>query len=133
MDVMGKMLLLSAIHGLRVDYTAIIRYEAGLDRLEVRLGKAHRAWNSAGGLLAGSLVGLVEAMYILGGASTGEYGALLYATILYGILGAGGGAGIGGGVWIGSVIKLRFADFRIYSLAFLGILCGLASSSRAMS
>jgi arylsulfatase A-like enzyme len=64
-------------------------------------------------------------MYILGGASTGEYGALLYATILYGILGAGGGAGIGGGVWVGSIVKLRFADFRIYSLAFLGILCGL--------
>ena len=57
----------------------------------------------AGGLIAGAIVGLGEAMYILGGASTGEYGALLYSTVLYGILGAGGGAGMGVGL-----VVLRF-------------------------
>ena len=58
-------------------------------------------------MIAGALVGLSEAMYILGGASTGEYGALLYATVLYGILGLCGGIGIGGGLWVLSLVKLR--------------------------
>ena len=79
----------------------------------------------AGGLLAGALVGLAEAMYILGGASTGEYGALLYATVLYGVLGAGGGMGIGGGFWVLSLLKLRLAEHRVYALSFLAILCGM--------
>lgn len=76
-------------------------------------------------MIAGALVGLSEAMYILGGASTGEYGALLYATVLYGILGLCGGIGIGGGLWVLSLVKLRFADDRVFTLGFLGIFCGL--------
>jgi len=79
----------------------------------------------AGGVIAGAIVGLAEAMYILGGASTGEYGALVYATVLYGILGACGGAGIGGGVWVLSLIRLKLSDDRGYALSFLGILCGM--------
>ena len=78
-----------------------------------------------GGMLAGALVGLAEAMYILGGASTGEYGALVYATVLYGILGACGGAGFGGGFWVLSLLKLKLASHRVYALSFLGILCGM--------
>lgn len=76
-------------------------------------------------MIAGALVGLSEAMYILGGASTGEYGALLYATVLYGILGLCGGIGIGGGLWVLSLVKLRLADDRVFTLGFLGIFCGL--------
>jgi arylsulfatase A-like enzyme len=79
----------------------------------------------AGGVIAGAIVGLAEAMYILGGASTGEYGALVYATVLYGILGACGGAGIGGGVWVLSLIRLKLSDDRGFALSFLGILCGM--------
>ena len=85
----------------------------------------HIGLGLAGGLLAGALVGLAEAMYILGGAPTGEYGALIYATILYGVLGAGGGAGMGGALWVASLVKLKFAEHRVYTLCFLGILCGL--------
>lgn len=79
----------------------------------------------SGGLIAGSLVGLCEALYILGGASTGEYGALLYATVLYGALGAGGGMGIGVGLAVLSLVKIKFMDYRIWTLGFLGIFCGL--------
>lgn len=80
---------------------------------------------AAGGTIAGALVGLGEAIYILGGAGTGEYGALLYATVLYGILGFCGGIGIGGGLWVLSLLKLKLDDDRIYALGFLGIFCGL--------
>lgn len=80
---------------------------------------------TAGGVIAGALVGLAEAMYILGGASTGEYGALVYATVLYGVLGACGGAGIGGGVWVLSLLRLKLTDDRGYALSFLGIFCGM--------
>ena len=81
----------------------------------------HIGLGAGSGMIAGALVGLCEAMYILGGASTGEYGALLYATILYGILGLCGGMGIGGGLWVLSLLKLKLADDRIFALGFLGI------------
>ncbi|MAY81465.1 MAG: hypothetical protein CL930_11860 [Deltaproteobacteria bacterium] len=79
----------------------------------------------SGGLIAGAFVGLCEALYILGGASTGEYGALLYATVLYGALGAGGGAGFGVGFAVLSLVKLKFVDHRVWTLGFLGIFCGM--------
>ena len=63
---------------------------------------------ASGGLIAGAIVGLAEAVFILGGASTGEYGALLYATVLYGILGTCGGIGIGGGLWVLYLVRLKF-------------------------
>jgi len=85
----------------------------------------HIGLGAGSGMIAGALVGLCEAMYILGGASTGEYGALLYATVLYGILGLCGGMGIGGGLWVLSLLKLKLADDRVYTLGFLGIFCGL--------
>ncbi|MEC8193222.1 MAG: hypothetical protein VX127_10850, partial [Myxococcota bacterium] len=85
----------------------------------------HIGLGAGGGMIAGALVGLSEAMYILGGASTGEYGALLYATVLYGMLGLCGGIGIGGGLWVLSLVKLRLADDRVFTLGFLGIFCGL--------
>ena len=79
----------------------------------------------SGGLIAGAFVGLCEALYILGGASTGEYGALLYATVLYGALGAGGGAGFGVGFAVLSLVKVKFVDHRVWALGFLGIFCGM--------
>lgn len=79
----------------------------------------------ASGVVAGALVGLAEAMYILGGASTGEYGALVYATVLYGIIGACGGAGIGAAVWVLTLTPFKPSEARGYALGFLGILCGM--------
>lgn len=80
---------------------------------------------ASGGLIAGATVGLAEAVFILGGASTGEYGALLYSTVLYGFLGTCGGIGIGVGLWILSLLRVKFEDHRSYALSFLGILCGM--------
>jgi arylsulfatase A-like enzyme len=79
----------------------------------------------AGGLIGGAIVGLGEAIYILGGASTGEYGALIYAAVLYALIGLCGGAGIGTGLAILAKLGRGFSDHRAWSLSFLGILCGL--------
>ena len=84
----------------------------------------HFGFGIGGGLIAGAFVGLGEAIYILGGASTGEYGALLYAVVLYGILGMCGGAGIGAGMALLAYTGRGFMDHRAWSLSFLGILCG---------
>lgn len=110
--------------GVDVDYRAQIRYGAaefaGGGRMVKRIGTG-----LAGGLIAGAIVGLCEAMYILGGASTGEYGALLYSTVLYGFLGACGGTGIGVGLVVLGFLKLKFAQHWVFILSFLGILCGM--------
>jgi len=85
----------------------------------------HFGFGLAGGLIGGAIVGLSEAIYILGGASTGEYGALLYAAVLYGILGLCGGAGIGVCLAVLAYIGRGLTDQRAWTLSFLGILCGL--------
>jgi arylsulfatase A-like enzyme len=79
----------------------------------------------SGGLIAGTLVGLGEAVYVLAGASTGEYGALLYAVVLYGVLGMGGGLGLGVGLALFKIIGKPFSDPRAWTLGFLGVFCAL--------
>ena len=85
----------------------------------------HFGFGLAGGLIGGATVGLGEAIYILGGASTGEYGALLYAVVLYGFLGLCGGGGIGVGLAVLAKLGRGFSDQRAWALSFLGIVCGL--------
>ncbi len=54
-----------------------------------------RAWfGISSGLIAGTLAGLCEAIYILASASTGEYIALIYGCVLYGLVGLVLGAAI---------------------------------------
>ncbi len=78
-----------------------------------------------GGLIAGALVGLAEAVYILSVAGTGEYGALLYAVVLYGFLGTCGGAGVGVGLAVFKLIGRPFSEPRAWTLGFLGVFCAL--------
>jgi len=85
----------------------------------------HLGFGMAGGLIAGSVVGLSEAINILSSASTGEYGALLYSVVLYGILGLCGGTGIGVGLAMLALIGRARTDHRAWALGFLGIFCGL--------
>ena len=55
-----------------------------------------RAWYGiSSGLIAGTLAGLCEAIYILASATTGEYIALIYGSVLYGAVGMIMGAAIG--------------------------------------
>ena len=44
----------------------------------------------SGGLIAGALVGMVEASYLLSSGAPEEYVALFYAVVLYGAIGVGG-------------------------------------------
>jgi len=76
-----------------------------------------------GGLIAGAIVGLGEAVYILSGSGTGEYGALLYAVVLYGVLGVCGGGGIGAGLAFFKLIGKPFSEPRAWTLGFLGVFC----------
>ena len=78
-----------------------------------------------GGLLAGGLVGVAEALWVLSWARTGEYGALLVGLALYSAAGLVVGAAVGvglaglGRVWVG------LGDAAAWSLGFAVSAIGL--------
>jgi len=83
-----------------------------------------RLWlGIAGGTIAGSVVGLAEALFILSEANTGEYGALIYSLVLYGAIGALLGT-LGG---IGLILLGRFwnrlSDAFAWCLGFVSVAC----------
>lgn len=82
----------------------------------------HRWWYGlAGGTIGGVATGLGEALFVLSGASTGEYGALLYAAILYGLLGAALGAVLGIGL-VGLGLAWRGLSAALaWTLGFVGV------------
>jgi len=80
---------------------------------------------TSGGLIAGAIVGLVEATYILSSGSPGEYVALFYAVVLYGIIGAGIGCACGGGVWVVSLIFKKLSNALAYTLPFIGVIVSM--------
>lgn len=85
-----------------------------------------RIWNGvAGGMVAGSLVGLGEALYILSGADTGEYVALVYAAVLYGLIGAGMGFAGGIGIALLGLVYKELDDALAWCLGFVGVLTPL--------
>jgi hypothetical protein len=79
----------------------------------------------SGGLLGGTLVGIGEALVILTGASTGEYQALVYATVLYAVIGLAMGIGVGIGLAVLGAIWKKMSDPVAWSLGFLGVLMPL--------
>ncbi len=81
-----------------------------------------RVWlGISGGLLGGTLVGIGEALVILSGASTGEYQALVYATVLYACIGIAMGIGVGIGLAVLGMIFKKLSDPRAWALGFLGV------------
>jgi len=85
-----------------------------------------RIWiGVASGALAGSLVGLGEALYVLGGADTGEYVAFVYGAVLYGIIGMAMGGGIGVGLAILGKIWKGLSHELAWALAFVGVITPL--------
>jgi len=85
-----------------------------------------RVWlGVSGGLLGGTLVGIGEALVILSGASTGEYQALVYATVLYALIGVAMGIGVGIGLAVLGSIWKKMTDPMAWSLGFLGVLTPL--------
>lgn len=86
---------------------------------------------ASAGLIAGALVGLVEASYLLSSGAPEEYVALFYAVVLYGAI----GVGIGGGCGLGVVVldfllrkvlkKKGVSNPFAFTLPFLGVICAL--------
>ena len=65
---------------------------------------------ASAGLIAGALVGLVEASYLLSSGAPEEYVALFYAVVLYGAI----GVGIGGGCGLGVVVLDFLLDLALW-------------------
>jgi arylsulfatase A-like enzyme len=84
---------------------------------------ARKLWlGVAGGLLAGTLVGLMEALYILTSGGATEYVALVYAAVLYGLIGGAMGVGVGLGLAVLSRLTEKLTDPAAYALGLLGVL-----------
>jgi arylsulfatase A-like enzyme len=79
----------------------------------------------AGGLVSGAIVGLAEASFILISGHPSEYVALLYAVLLYGVIGAFAGAGIGLAFAIVHRLGWRPAASATYAMSFLAVGCSL--------
>lgn len=85
-----------------------------------------RLWlGVSGGLLGGTVVGILEAFVVLSGASTGEYQALVFATFLYALIGAAMGVGVGVGLAVLGLVWKKLSDPVAWSLGFLGVLTPL--------
>ncbi len=81
-----------------------------------------RIWlGAAGGMLAGTLVGLGEAMVILTSSATGEYQALVYASVLYACIGLGMGVGVGVGLAVLGKLWKKLSDPLAWALGFVGV------------
>jgi arylsulfatase A-like enzyme len=81
-----------------------------------------RPWfGLAGGLIAGSFVGLGEALFVLTAANTGEYQALLYGAVLYGGFGAALGACLGFGLALIGLVWRTLPDALAWTLSALGV------------
>lgn len=79
----------------------------------------------AGGLLAGTGVGLAEAVWVLSQVPTGEYMALLHASVLYSLLGAVIGLGVGALLALTSLALPRLGDAMAMSLAAVLVTGGM--------
>ena len=89
------------------------------------MGVLRHAWYGlSSGLIAGLLVGLIEAVSILAGINTGEYAALLFAALLYSVAGMAAGGLVG----LGLAVLHRVAgtsDPLGWSLGFTSVFVGL--------
>ena len=75
----------------------------------------------AAGLLGGTAIGLLEALFLLGvAASPGDYVALFFAVMLYGAIGAGVGLTLGVALALAGLLLDWLDDALVYTLAFVG-------------
>ncbi len=84
-----------------------------------------RVWfGISSGLIAGTLVGFCEGIYVLAGASTGEYVALIYGSVLYGLAGMVAGAVVGMALaLLGLLVSLR--PPLAWTVGFVTVFSGL--------
>lgn len=89
-----------------------------------------RAWYGiSSGLIAGTLAGLCEAIYILASATTGEYIALIFGSVLYGAVGMVIGAAIG--LLLAFLTRL-LSEPVAWSLGFVIVFAGMGWSVMRM-
>ncbi len=74
------------------------------------------------GLVAGSLVGAGEALYVLQASTPAEYQAFGYGAVLYGLIGGGIGAAIGVAL---TPFHTRIQPARAWTMASSGVACSL--------
>lgn len=87
-----------------------------------------RLWQgAAGGLLAGTGVGLAEAVWVLSQVPTGEYLALAVGALAYGAAGLLLGCGLGLGLVVLDQLRLRCSEPTGFSLSAVGTGCVLGS------
>jgi len=78
------------------------------------------------GMLGGTFVGLIEATFLLTSAgSVSDYVALVYATVLYGCIGAGQGIALGIGLIVLSKLWKGLTDPFAWALAHCAAFCSL--------
>lgn len=83
-------------------------------------------WATSGGLLGGVAVGLTETAWVVASTAPSEYQALVYAAVLYGLVGAGLGVGVGLALLLLRPLGVPGAG-RTWCLSFFVILTGLGS------
>ncbi|MDP2314405.1 MAG: sulfatase [Pseudomonadota bacterium] len=87
---------------------------------------AYAWYGLAGGLCGGSAVGAIEALAVLSVTRPAEYEALAYAYLLYGVVGAAFGAGVGALlVPVGRLVGVVAA--RAWCLGFFAVAAGLGT------
>ena len=83
----------------------------------------------AAGLVAGPMVGLADAVYVLTSGPPSDYLALIYAVLLYAVAGAGLGFGAGVLLLLLSLVADKWCDPpRCYTLAFVLVATILAGA-----
>jgi arylsulfatase A-like enzyme len=81
-----------------------------------------RIWLGLGGaLIAGALIGIAEALFVLWGGAVAEYQALVYAAVLYGLIGGGVGVGAGLGLAALGAITKKLSEPVAWTLGFLSV------------
>lgn len=81
-----------------------------------------RIWLGFGGaLIAGALVGVTEALFVLWGGAVAEYQALVYAAVLYGLIGGAVGIGAGVGLAVLGAITKKLSEPVAWLLGFLSV------------
>lgn len=95
---------------------------AGPDAVGLEVRVVRRIWlGFAGAMIAGAIIGITEALFVLWGGAVAEYQALVYAAVLYGLIGGAVGLGAGVGIALLGLIFKKLSDPVGWTLGFLSV------------
>ena len=85
-----------------------------------------RIWlGFAGAVIAGALIGITEALFVLWGGAVAEYQALVYAAVLYGLIGGAVGVAAGLGLALLGLLYKKLSEPLAWTFGFLSVLMPL--------